>query len=246
MSDPEPRLTGRRFLVTGASSGIGRAIAVALAEAGARVACAARRLDVIETLAADIGAIAVECDVTDPGVARAAVDAAADAFGGLDGVVNNAGIMLLGTVADGPVEGWKAMFDANVLGVLYVTHAAIPHLRMSGGGDIVNVSSIAGRRVAGPERGVYAATKHAVHALSEGLRQELHSDGIRVLVVSPGIVRTALGRGMPDSAHEARFRKAQDEFGLDPCVVAGRVVDAVALPRDAMVHEICLMPTVQP
>jgi len=171
------RLEGTVALVTGASSGIGEATAAALAQEGARVAVLARRKDRLEALAERIGtdrALVIEADVTDPEQASGAVARAASELGRLDVLVNNAGVMLLGPIVDAPVDEWQRMVQLNVLGLLYCTHAALPHLLKSAESDprsvadVVNVSSVAGR-VARLNSGVYNATKFGVGAFSESL-----------------------------------------------------------------------------
>ncbi len=178
-------LEGTVALVTGASSGIGEATARALAERGAKVAVAARRKDRLDALAGEIGGLAIEADVTEREQATAAVETTVNELGRLDILINNAGVMLLGTIADAPVEEWDRMFDLNVKGLMYVAHAALPHLIKAADGDprrvadLVNVSSVAGRRV-GVGGGVYQATKHAVGVFSEALRQEVTERHVRV------------------------------------------------------------------
>lgn len=238
-------LQGRRVLVTGASSGIGEACAQALADAGARVACLARRKDRVEALAERLGGAPITADLTDVGAAQAGVERAAEALGGLDGLVNNAGVMRLGLVADGRVEDWRAMLDLNVLGLLVATQAAIGHLRSAGGGDIVNISSMAGRRVPGATAGVYSGTKFAVHAVSEGLRRELHDEGIRVTIVSPGFVETELGDDISDDEVRARVERMKEDVGLAPSDVARQVVRVMAEPAHVTLHEVALLPTAQ-
>jgi NADP-dependent 3-hydroxy acid dehydrogenase YdfG len=237
-------LAERRVLVTGASSGIGAATARACAARGARVAVLARRAQALETLAAEIGGAAFAADVTDEQATRAAVDAAADALGGIDALVNNAGVMRPSLVAEGKVEDWRAMFDVNVLGLLLATHAALPHLRASDRADIVNVSSLSGRRVPNAPAGVYAATKHAVHALSEGLRQELGGDGVRVTVIAPGLVDTDLLDG-DEHAAAARIRERAAQLGLTAADVGSAVADALAQPPHVLIRELVLSPTAQ-
>ena len=151
----QTHLEGTVALVTGASSGIGEATARALAERGAKVAVAARRKDRLDALAGEIDGLAIEADVTQREQAIAAVETTVSELGRLDIVINNAGVMLLGTIADAPVEEWDRMFDLNVKGLMYVAHAALPHLIQAADGDprrvadLVNVSSVAGRRVGG-------------------------------------------------------------------------------------------------
>lgn len=238
-------LDGRRVLVTGASSGIGEATVRACAAAGARVACLARRADRLAALAEEVGGAAVPADVSDEASARAGVDAAATALGGLDAVVNNAGAMAVATVAEGDPADWKRMLDVNVFGLLVVTQAALPHLRVAGRGDVVNMSSMSGRRVPNAAAGVYAATKHAVHAITEGLRRELHPEGIRVSVVSPGLVATDLVAASPPTAARDRLADLQADVGLAPGDVARQVVRIVSEPPHVAVHEVALLPTDQ-
>ncbi len=189
-------------LVTGASSGIGEATARLLADRGAAVAIVARRADRLETLADEIEAgggkaLAIEADVTDREQAEAAVRRTAEELGRLDVLVNNAGVMLLGPILDAPVEEWDQMVQVNLLGLLYTARAAIPHLLEAAAGgprqvaDLVNISSVAGRQ-ARLGSGVYNATKHAVGAFSESLRQEVTERHLRVSLIEPGAVATEL------------------------------------------------------
>src|SRR5262245_8422956 len=187
------RLDGTVALVTGASSGIGEATARSLARAGAKVAIAARRKDRLDALAADINALVIEADVTDREQATGAVQRTVDELGRLDTVINNAGVMLLKQAADQPLDEWQRMVDVNVNGVLYVAHAAIDHLLAAAEdsprkvSDLVNISSIAGRR-ANRGSAVYNLTKHGVGAFSEALRQEFATRHLRVSLVEPGAV----------------------------------------------------------
>ncbi|MBD5632867.1 MAG: SDR family NAD(P)-dependent oxidoreductase, partial [Candidatus Eremiobacteraeota bacterium] len=195
-------LDGTAALVTGASSGIGEATALLLAERGARVAIAARRKDRLDALVQKIDtaggrALAIEADVTREEDARAAVDATVAAFGRLDTLVNNAGVMLLGPIVDADVTEWQRMLALNVQGLMYCTSAALPHLLHAAESeprqvaDIVNVSSVAGR-VARLNSGAYNASKFAVGAFSESLRQEVTKRHVRVSLVEPGAVTTEL------------------------------------------------------
>lgn len=238
-------LDGRRVLVTGASSGIGEATVRACAAAGARVAGLARRTERLEALAAEVGAAAVTADVADEASARAGVETAAAALGGLDAVVNNAGVLRVATLAEADPADWKRMLDVNVFGLLVVTQAALTHLRAAGRGDVVNMSSMSGRRVPNAAAGVYAGTKHAVHAISDGLRRELGADGIRVTVLAPGLVDTEFGAaGANPEAHE-RVKQLQADIGLAPADVARQVVHVLAEPAHVTVHEVVLLPTAQ-
>lgn len=243
----ERRLAGRRILVTGASSGIGEATARALAAAGARVAVLARRVAPLEALAVELGGVAVVADITDDEAAVAAVDEAAAGLGGLDALVNSAGLMQPGPVGDTDPASWRATFDLNVIALLVVTKAAIPHLADGDEPAIVNISSMSGRRVPGPDGGVYAASKFAVHALGESLRQELGPRGIRVTTVAPGFVRTPIfdrAEGDDDEV-TAHYRERNATLGLDAARVADAVCHVLAQPAEVTVVELALSPSAQ-
>src|SRR5688500_17315383 len=207
-------LEGRVAVVTGASSGIGEATVRALSEAGASVALGARRTDRLQALAdsLDGGTLVRQVDVSDEEQARAFVQAANDELGGLHILVNNAGVMLLGPVADADTDEWRTMIGVNLLGLLYCTHAALPLLGSSGGGDVVNVSSVAGRR-ADAGAAVYNMTKFGVHGFSEALRQEALHEGIRVTTVAPGFVETELqGHNVNPLVRQA-LERAREQIG---------------------------------
>jgi clavulanate-9-aldehyde reducatase len=237
-------LRDRRVLVTGASTGIGAAVAMAAVQAGARVALLARKGDRLAETADRIGpaAVAVTCDVTDEAAVPGAVDEAAERLGGgLDAVVNSAGKFTIGGVSDTDPATWRSMFEVNVLGLLAVTKAAVPHLRDGRAPSVVNISSMSGRRVPGPESGVYAATKFAVHALGEALRLELGPRGIRVTTVAPGLVDTGIADGWPPGERTDRFRDRLRGDGLAPEAVADVVVHVLAAPPEVNVVEYAVM-----
>lgn len=233
----------RRILITGASSGIGEATARACAHAGAQVACLARRGDRLAALADEIDAVPIVADIRDDGRVGQAVNEAAERLGGLDGLVNNAGIIRRGSIAEGRMDDWRAMFDVNVLGLLAATQAAVPHLRVSDHADVVNVSSMSGRRVPPGSGAVYAASKFAVHALSTGMRRELRPDGIRVTIVAPGFVRTSIGEDAEaaDPEEAARFAERKEAVGLEPEHVARAIAGALAEPPEVDVVEVALL-----
>jgi clavulanate-9-aldehyde reducatase len=242
-------LSDQVVAVTGASSGIGEATALACARAGAAVALAARRADRIETLAQRIvaeggRAIAVPTDVGDESQARAFVTRAHSELGRLDVLVNNAGVMLLGPIEDAPTEEWRRMIHANVFGVLYCTHAALPLMRDQGSGHIVNVSSVAGR-VASQGSGVYNLTKWGVGAFSESLRQEGVALGVRVTLIEPGAVMTELpGHNRPEVLEQMAKRFA----GVTPLSaedIAGAVLYAIGQPPNVSVNEVLVRPSGQ-
>jgi NADP-dependent 3-hydroxy acid dehydrogenase YdfG len=236
-------LDGRAVLVTGASSGIGAATAAAVVEAGGRVALLARRADALDALAARLGpeAYPLTCDITVDAEIDAAVPAAAELLGGLDAVVNAAGLFTVGPVADTDPAAWRAMYEVNVLGLLGVVRATVPFLR--GGTDpaVVNISSMSGRRVPNPQSGVYASTKFAVHALGEALRLQLAPDGIRVCTVAPGMVDTPITENWPDGRYTRAFRDRLRSDGLAPGAVADAVVHVLSRAGGINVVEYAVM-----
>lgn len=246
------RLDGTVALVTGASSGIGHATAVALAEAGASLAVAARRRDRLEALAGQIGGdvLVLETDVTDEAQARSMIDRTVAHFGRLDTLVNNAGVMLLGPIVDAPVEEWRRMVELNLLGLLYATHAALPHLLAAAESDprrvadIVNVSSVAGRS-ARSGSGVYNATKFGVGAFSESLRQEVTQRHVRVSLVEPGAVATELiSHNRPGVVEGLQAMWGPVEV-LESQDIAEAIAFTVTRPRRTAVNEILVRPTEQ-
>src|SRR5215211_7906947 len=244
-------LDGRVAAVTGASSGIGEATALELARAGAAVAVGARRKDrldgLVERIESDGGkALAIELDVADPSQARAFVETTRSQLGGLHILVNNAGVMLLGPVEGADLGEWRRMIEVNVLGLLYTTHAALPLMREGGGGDIVNVSSVAGRR-ADAGAAVYNLTKFGVTAFSEALRQEALHSGIRVSCVEPGFVDTELQGHNKDPnvtrATESMREKTGDVLTAED--IARAVTYVLGQPEHVSVNEVLVRPTGQ-
>ena len=242
-------LDGKVAAITGASSGIGEATALALAAEGAAVALAARRKDRIDGLAARIvadggRAIAIETDVGDEAQANAFVNGAHAELGGLDILVNNAGVMLLGPVAGAETEQWRRMLDVNLLGLLYCTHAALPIMGSAGAGDIVNVSSVAGR-IAAMGSGVYNMTKWGVTGFSEALRQECAHANVRVSAIEPGWVDTELqGHNEQPMVVEAmnRLIDSIDKI-LEPEDIARAITFAVTQPPHVSINEMLIRPT---
>jgi NADP-dependent 3-hydroxy acid dehydrogenase YdfG len=243
-------LQGKVALVTGASSGIGEATAVALAREGAAVVIAARRvarLKALEERLVEGGAkvLPVELDVTDEAACRAAVARAVDVLGGLDVLVNNAGVMLLGPVEGADTTDWTRMVSTNLLGVMFLTHAALPHL-LASRGAVVQVSSTAGRVVRNGTA-VYNATKFGLNAFSESLRQEVTQRGVRVVVVEPGIVETELRDHITNQAAKDGITEvARSIRQLQADDVANAVRYAVTQPAHVAVNEILVRPTDQP
>ena len=243
-------LEGRVAAITGASSGIGEATALALARQGAAVALGARRKDRLEDLSARIQseggrALPLEVDVSDEAQARRFVETAHEELGGLSILVNNAGVMLLGPVEGANPDDWRAMLGVNLYGVLWCTHAALPLMREGGGGHVVNVSSTAGRR-ADAGAAVYNMTKWGVTAFSEALRQEaLHAD-TRVTCVEPGFVETEL-QGHNDPAVRERIERMRERIGdvLKAEDIADAILYAVSRPPHVALNEILVRPTGQ-
>ncbi|GAA4862009.1 SDR family oxidoreductase [Saccharopolyspora rosea] len=248
-------LNNTTAVVTGASSGIGAAVAEALAAEGAAVVLLARRRDRLTQLADAINARdggrarSYEADVTDADAVRAAIDTAVRDCGGIDVLVNNAGSGTWSPALEAELTDWHAMVDVNLNGVLNVTHAALPHLARAaathdrGVADLVTISSVAGRRVPRSTSNVYAATKHAVGAFSEALRQELAGQHVRAGLVEPGVVATELttsGReGAPDATNPTGYGV------LQPSDIADAVVFMVTRPRHTAINEILVRPTEQ-
>jgi len=235
--------------VTGASSGIGEATAVACARAGASVSLAARRADRIEALAQRIGeeggrAVAVETDVGEESQARAFIERTHAELGRLDVLVNNAGVMLLGPIAGAPTEEWRRMIHANVYGVLYCTHAALPLMADQGSGHIINVSSVAGRH-ARAGSGVYNLTKFGVGAFSEALRQESVAMGVRVTLIEPGAVATELGGHNRPEVLEQMAKAFQGVTLLASEDIAEAILYAIGQPANVSVNEVLVRPSGQ-
>ncbi len=239
-------LAGKTAIVTGASSGIGEATARLLAKEGCNVVLAARREERLRTLAAELGegALAAPTDVTDPDACAALVARTVERFGTLEILVNNAGLGLYGSIAEGAPEDWRKMFEVNVLGVLYTTRAAVRHMLAQGSGDVVFVSSLAGRRVPAADGTVYAATKHAITAVAEGLRMDVHDRGVRVINVEPGLVRTEFPTNSYPDAEEYYANKGFSPLNAED--VAAAVVYAVKQPAHVSVNEVVVRPTEQP
>ena len=248
-------LDGTVALITGASSGIGEATARSLAAKGAKVAVAARRLERLERLAAEIGgqghtALAIEADITDQEQAIAAVDRTVNELGRLDIVVNNAGVMLLGPIEDAPTEEWDRMIDLNLKGLINTTHAALPHLLAAAEdserhcADVVNVSSVAGR-VARAGSGVYNLTKHGVGAFSESFRQEFASRRVRSTIIEPGAVDTELSDHLRDGVREQVRKRFVDMQLLESADIADAIAYAVTRPWHVSLNEVLIRPTEQ-
>jgi NADP-dependent 3-hydroxy acid dehydrogenase YdfG len=245
------KLDGKVAAITGASSGIGEATAEALAREGAAVALIARRHDRLVELADRIEkeggrALPLELDVSDHGKVEAAFSEVKGELGGLNILVNNAGVMLLGTVEGWDVADWRRMVDVNVLGLLYCTREALPLIRDSGGGHIVNISSVAGR-TADFGSAVYNLTKWGVTGFSEALRQEALNSGIRVTCVEPGFVVTELQGHNEHPMVVEGIEKMREEVGepLEAEDIAETIRWTVTQPERVNVNEVLVRPTGQ-
>jgi NADP-dependent 3-hydroxy acid dehydrogenase YdfG len=249
------QLNGTVALVTGASSGIGEASARALAAQGAAVAIVARRKDRLDDLARDIEqsgghALVIETDVTDQEQAKAAVSRTVQELGRLDTVINNAGVMLLGPIQDAPIEEWERMIALNLNGLLYVAHAALPHLLKAAEqeprrvADLVNISSVAGRQ-ARLGSGVYNLTKHGVGAFSESARQEFTERHVRICLVEPGAVSTELSEHVREEVREQMMKRFAGIERLEAEDIADAILYVVTRPRHVAINEVLIRPTEQ-
>ena len=241
-------IEGKVVVITGASRGLGEAAARLLSSQGARLALGARRLDRIEALAAELGgegsARARATDVVDRAQVEALVGDAVAAWGRVDVIINNAGLMPQSRLDALRVEDWDRMVDVNIKGVLYGIAAVLPHMQRQGSGHVINVSSVAGHKV-GPGSAVYAATKHAVRAFSEGLRQEMASQNIRVTIISPGAVATELPDSVTDPVAAERVKKLYADVAIPADSFARAVAFAISQPEEVDINEILFRPTRQ-
>ena len=234
----------KTVLITGASSGIGEATAKALAGRGAKLVLGARRTDRLTALAAAINAEGGQArcralDVTDPTDVEAFVRFARDEFGSVDVLVNNAGIMPLSSLAALKIDEWNRMIDVNLRGVLHGIAAVLPVMTAQGSGHVVNVASLGAHYVV-PTGAVYCATKFAVWAISDGLRQE--SDRIRVTTISPGVVESELAETISDTAARAAMREFR-RIAITPDAIGRAIAFAIEQPADVDVSEIIVRPT---
>ena len=241
-------IEGKVVVITGASSGLGESTARHLAELGATVVLGARRVDRIDALARELTAkgqpaLAVQTDVTDRLQVQRLVDAAIARFGRIDVMINNAGLMPHSPLERLKIDDWDRMIDVNLKGVLYGIAAALPPMQVQKSGHIINVSSVAGHKVR-PGGAVYSATKHAVRALSEGLRQEVKPYNIRTTVISPGAVDTELPNSITEPDVAANMRKIY-EVAVPADAFARAVAYAMGQPDDIDINEILFRPTKQ-
>lgn len=245
----QQQLSGKVALVTGASSGIGEATALALAAAGATVAVAARRADRLAELvqrieAAGGKALALAGDMTVEAEAIKAVEDAIAQLGRIDILINSAGVMQAGGIEHADLDEYRRVFDINLFATLYTCRAAVPHMIAQGSGDIVTISSLAGRK-GGPMTNAYSASKHAVNSMTDAMRQELGDRNIRVCILMPGATSTEVG----DNISDPNWRKAiqahvSKEGAVLPSEVGDTIVFILSLPRRVNISEICIRPTI--
>lgn len=241
-------IAGKVVVITGASSGLGEAAARALAARGAKLALGARRVARLEALARELEAGGAQVlvratDVTDRAQVKALVDAAVERFGRIDVIVNNAGLMPHSPLERLKIDDWDRMIDVNLKGVLYGIAAVLPHMKAQKSGHVINVSSVAGHKVR-PGSAVYAATKHGVRVISEGLRQEVKPYNIRTTIISPGAVHSELADSITEPDIAANVRKIY-EIAVPPESFANMVVFAMSQPEEVDVNEILFRPTRQ-
>ena len=242
-------IQGKVVVITGASSGLGEATARELSAQGATVVLGARRVDRIKSLADELTrrggkALAVPTDVIHSEQVKKLVDGAVQAYGRIDVMINNAGLMPQSPLERLRIDEWDRMIDVNIKGVLYGIAAALPYMKQQKSGHIINVSSVAGHKVRAGGA-VYAATKHAVLALSEGLRQEVKPYNIRTTVISPGAVATELPNSISEPDVAEGFQKFYEEFAIPSDSFARAVAFAISQPEDVDVNEILFRPTRQ-
>jgi NADP-dependent 3-hydroxy acid dehydrogenase YdfG len=242
-------IEGKVVVITGASSGLGEAAARLLSASGASVVLGARRMERLETLAGELNAkgaraLAVATDVTDFGQVQRLVDTALEAYGRVDVLINNAGLMPQSPLDRRKVEDWNRTIDVNIKGVLYGIGAVLPIMQKQKSGHIINVSSVAGHKVRAGGA-VYAATKHAVRVISEGLRQEVKPYNIRTTVISPGAVDTELTDSITEADYAENTRKFYAEVAVPADSFARAVAFAISQPADIDINEILYRPTRQ-
>jgi NADP-dependent 3-hydroxy acid dehydrogenase YdfG len=243
-------IAGKVVVITGASSGLGEATAKLLARQDAIVVLGARRADRIEALAGELTsvggkAIAVTTDVRDREQVKRLVDTAVKSFGRIDVMLNNAGVMPLAPLERLKTDEWDQMIDVNIKGVLNGIAAAFPYMKEQKSGHFINVSSVYGHKL-GPDATVYCATKFAVRALSEGLRQEVKPYNIRTTVISPGAVATELLEHISEKTIQAQTKEFTSKIAVPAETFARMVAFAINEPSDVDVNEILFRPTAQP
>ena len=243
------KIRGKVVVITGASSGLGEAAARLLSARGATVVLGARRSDRLQSLADELSgsggkALAVATDVTHRNQVKRLVDTAAQKFGRIDVMINNAGIMPRAPLERLTIDDWDRTIDVNIKGVLYGIAAALPHMKKQKSGHMIFVSSVAGHKI-GPDFAVYAATKHAVRAIAEGFRQEVKPYNIRTTIISPGAVATELPDSVTEPDIAEKIRTYYDEIAIPAESFAQAVIFAMSQPEEVDVNEILFRPIKQ-
>jgi NADP-dependent 3-hydroxy acid dehydrogenase YdfG len=242
-------LSGRVALVTGASSGIGEAAAIALANAGAHVAISARRADRLNELVKKIEAVGVKGlalpgDIADDKAAFAAVADTVSKFGRLDILINSAGIIQAGNVENADIDEWRRVFEVNLFGSLCTSKAAIPHMRALGHGDIINITSTSARRAANRFLS-YSASKFSLNAMTEGMRQVVCTEGIRVCAIEPGATATEVSEGISDPKQREIIRAHINKGGaMKSEDVAAAIMFVLTLPPNVNIPQLQIRPTI--
>lgn len=246
MNRIESSMSGRRVLVTGASSGIGAAVARACLRQGASVGLVARRRDRLDEIAGSVRghAVVIPVDLRQSASITPAVTEVAERLGGLDAVVNAAGLNRAGELDKSSVDHWREMLETNLLAAFAVTQAAMPFL-IAARGDVVNVSSMSGHRTLRSNSAVYAATKAALNVWSEAMSWDVGRQGVRVMVISPGLVRTEFADQTPDDQLRSQMRRSLDEIGLSPEDVADQILHMLTQPSHIRLPQVAIMPTAQ-
>ncbi|MGH9417842.1 MAG: SDR family oxidoreductase [Terriglobales bacterium] len=243
-------IDGKIVVITGASSGLGESTARHLAQLGATVVLGARRQDRLAAIVNDIQAaggkaLAVAVDVTKRAEVEGLLKKAVDAYGRVDVLVNNAGIMPIAPLARLKVDEWDRMIDVNIKGVLYGIAAALPYMRKQKSGHIINTASVFGIKVFAPGGTVYCATKGAVRILTEGLRMETHADNIRCTIISPGAVESELKETTSDEESSQAVKGMYKAWAIPAASIARAIAFAIEQPADVAINEIVVRPTAQ-
>ncbi|WP_025146432.1 SDR family oxidoreductase [Pedobacter jeongneungensis] len=241
-------IKGKVVAVTGASSGMGKAIAIELAKNGAKVILGARRIDKLQQIVDEIKSTGGEATCAQIDVKNSAdlvrlVNTAFEQYGKLDVIVNNAGVSQLARIDELDIKGWEEMIDVNLKGVLYGMAAAIPVFKQQQAGHIVNIISTSGIKIV-PMQGVYAGTKNAIRTIAEAFRQE--SDGnIRITGISPGFVKTDFANNIKNQEMKTAVQQGMEQIAINPIAIANAVIYAISQPKDVEIGDIVIRPSKQ-
>lgn len=241
-------IKGKVVAITGASSGMGKAIAIELAKNGAKVVLGARRTEQLQQLVQEIKSKGAEAtfaqiDVKNKADLVSLVNISVEQYGKLDVIVNNAGVSQLSRIDELDVDGWEEMIDVNLKGVLYGMAAAIPIFKQQQSGHIVNIISTAGIKIA-PMQGVYAGTKNAIRTIAEAFRQESNGN-IRITGISPGFVKTDFANNIKNEEMQTAIQKAMEQTAINPLAIANAVIYAISQPSDVEIGDIVIRPSKQ-